>query len=138
MLTKRDLETLAETRLADAAQLFGGARYSGAYYLAGYAVELAIKACIADVFQADVIPERSFVNAVHTHKLDDLLALADVRQELQEDMRADAGLAAAWGVASQWNEAARYALWDQVAAAGMIRAVGDERHGVLQWLKKRW
>ena len=47
MITKKDLETLSETRLDDAVQLFQTARYSAAYYLSGYAIELGIKACIA-------------------------------------------------------------------------------------------
>jgi hypothetical protein len=138
MLTKSDLETLADTRLGDATQLFNAARFSAAYYLAGYAVELGIKACIADVFQADVIPDKSFVNAIHTHKLDDLLGLAGVRKQLQDDMKTNPVLAAAWGVASKWTEASRYVMWDQFAAASMISAIGDPNHGVLQWLKKHW
>jgi hypothetical protein len=138
MITKRDLEVLAETRLGDSQRLFQATRYSAAYYLAGYAVELGIKACIAGVFQANTIPERSFVNAVYSHKLDELLGLAGIKQELQDDMRNDPILAARWGVASKWNETSRYAMWDQFAAASMIEAVGDGNHGVLQWLKKRW
>jgi hypothetical protein len=138
MLTKKDLETLADTRLGDATYLFSAARYSAAYYLAGYAVELGIKACIADVFQADVIPDKAFVNAIYMHKLDEVLGLAGVKKQLQDEMKTDAVLAAAWGVASKWNETSRYEMWDQFAAASMIRAVGDQNHGVLQWLKKHW
>jgi hypothetical protein len=52
-------------------------------------------------------------------------------------MNNDPALAAALGVASKWNEASRYELKDQFAAAGIIRAVEDPDHGVLQWLKKR-
>ncbi len=125
MLTKKDLETLADTRLGDARYLFSGARFSAAYYLAGYAVELGIKACIADVFQADVIPDKSFVNAIHTHKLDELLGLAGVRKQLQDEMRTNGVPAAAWGVASKWTETSRYEMWDQFAAASMISEVGD-------------
>lgn len=138
MITKADLEALADTRLGDAVYLFQATRYSAAYYLAGYAVELGIKACIAGLFQANVIPEKGFVNAVYSHKLDELLGLAGIKKQLQDDMKNDAVLSAAWGVASKWNETSRYEMWDQFAAASMIRAVGDENHGVLQWLKKHW
>jgi hypothetical protein len=138
MISKKDLETLAETRLGDALHLFQATRYSAAYYLAGYAVELGIKACIAGVFQANVIPEKSFVNAVYSHKLDELLGLAGIKKQLQDDMRNDPVLSAAWGVASKWNETSRYDMWDQFAAASMIQAVGDKNHGVLQWLKRHW
>jgi phosphoribosylformylglycinamidine (FGAM) synthase-like enzyme len=138
MLTKTDLQTMADMRLEDAQHLFQGARYSAAYYLSGYAVELGIKACIADVFHADAIPDKAFVNAIYTHNLDGLLGLAGIKQELQDDMKNDAILSVAWGVASKWGETSRYAVWDQFAAASMINAVGDQNHGVLQWLKKRW
>ena len=138
MLTKADLEALADTRLGDAVHLFQAARYSAAYYLAGYAVELGIKACIAGLFHADVIPEKGFVNAVYSHKLDEVLGLAGIKKRLQDDMKDDALLSAAWGVASKWNETSRYQMYDQFAAASMIHAVGDQNHGVLQWLKKHW
>jgi len=138
MISKADLEALAETRLGDATHLFQAARYSAAYYLAGYAVEFGIKACIAGLFQANAIPEKGFVNAVHSHKLDELLGLAGIRKQLLDDMKNDAVLSAAWGVASKWNETSRYQIWDQFAAASMIRAVGDQNHGVLRWLKNRW
>ena len=138
MLTKKDLEFLADTRLDDAVHLFHGARYSAAYYLSGYTVELAIKACIAGVFHANVIPDKSFVNAVYSHKLDDLLGLAGIKKALQDDMSKDPILAAAWGVTSKWTETSRYVMWDQFAAASIINAVGDQQHGVLTWLKRHW
>jgi HEPN domain-containing protein len=138
MVAKTDLQTLADTRLGDAQLLLQSGRYSAACYLAGYAVELGIKACIANVFQADMIPDRSFVNAVYSHKLDELVGLAGIKKQLQDDMRKDQLLSAAWGIASKWNETSRYEMWDQFAAASMLEAVGDENHGVLQWLKKHW
>jgi HEPN domain-containing protein len=138
MVTKKDLETLADIRLRDAAELVRAQRYSAAYYLVGYAVELGIKACIAGLFQANAIPDKSFVNAVHSHKLDELLGLAGIKRELQKDVRTDEVLGAAWGIASKWDESSRYKMWDQFAAVSMINAVGEENHGVLQWLKKHW
>ena len=67
MLTRHDLQQLARLRLDDALFLQQVGRSSSAYYLAGYAVELALKACIAKLFQPDVIPDRAFVNAIYTH-----------------------------------------------------------------------
>jgi HEPN domain-containing protein len=120
--TKKDLEALAETRLGDATHLFNGGRYSAAYYLAGYAVELAIKACIADHFQADTIPDKEFVKQIYTHDLNGLLGLAGIRQEFDRDKKNNRQLASNWGVASQWSETSRYAMWDQFAAASIIQA----------------
>ena len=138
MITKADLETLSDARLADAQLLFHDRRFSGAYYLAGYSVELAIKACIAGVFQANVIPDRAFVNAVYSHRLDELLGIAGLKTKLADDSKNDAMLSAAWGIASKWNEASRYEIRDQFAAASIINAIADQTHGVLQWVKRHW
>lgn len=67
MLTKTDLETLAQVRLDDSLFLLQAGRSSSAYYLAGYAVELALKACISKLIQTNVIPEKAFINAIYTH-----------------------------------------------------------------------
>jgi len=136
--TKIDLEALAEMRLGDAAGLFSAGRYSAAYYLAGYAVELGIKACIAGLFQANAIPDKDLVTKIYQHNLNALLGLTSVEQQFHQDRKADRLLDANWGIASKWNEASRYAMWDQFAAASMLQAVGDQGHGVLQWLKKHW
>jgi HEPN domain-containing protein len=50
-MTRWDLQKLAEDRLLDAEALLAAGRWSAAYYLAGYAVECAIKACIAKLVQ---------------------------------------------------------------------------------------
>jgi HEPN domain-containing protein len=46
-MNRRDFQKLALIRIADAQVLFQNGRYDAAYYLAGYAVECALKACIA-------------------------------------------------------------------------------------------
>ena len=69
MLTKEDLEALSETRLQDAILLLESGRASSAYYLAGYAVELALKACIAKSFHPNAIPDKAFVNEIYTQQL---------------------------------------------------------------------
>jgi phosphoribosylformylglycinamidine (FGAM) synthase-like enzyme len=138
MITKSDLEALSIVRLDDAKVLFQAGRNPGAYYLSGYAVELAIKACIAKVFQANAIPDKAFVTEIYSHNLKELLGLAGLTKQFQDDTATTPNLAAAWGVASKWNEASRYAMWDNFAAASILNAVGDLNHGVLQWLKKHW
>ncbi len=130
MLTKTDLEALAETRLQDAILLFREGRASSAYYLAGYAVELALKACVAKAFQPNAIPDKAFVNEIYTHSLEKLL--------FSVDSKTDPELAAAWGIASKWTESSRYLLLDTISAGSLIGAIGDPNHGVFQWVKKHW
>lgn len=138
MLTKDDLEALAQTRLDDAVLLLQSGRPSSAYYLAGYAVELALKACIAKAFQPNVIPDKAFVNEVYVHRLDKLLGTAGLLPAFSADSNADPQLATAWGIATQWTESSRYSLWDSVSAGDLINAIGDSQHGVFQWVKKHW
>src|SRR6266496_433847 len=95
MLTKADLEALAETRLQDAIFLLNGGRASSAYYLAGYAIELALKACVAKTFQSNAIPDKAFVNEIYTHSLEKLLGTAVPLPVLNLDGKAAPQLAAA-------------------------------------------
>jgi len=138
MLTKPDLEALAETRLQDAVFLFQAGRSSSAYYLAGYAVELALKACVAKTFQPNAIPDKAFVNEIYTHSLEKLLSTAGLSPFFSVDSKADQQLHAAWGIASKWTDSSRYVLWDSISAGSLIAAIGDPNHGVFQWVKKHW
>lgn len=138
MMTKGDLEQLAEMRLNDAVFLLQSNRCSSAYYLAGYAVELAVKACIAKLIQADTIPDKSFINAIYVHKLDNLLATAGLKPAFDIDTRADPDFAAYWAIASNWSEESRYAMWDPFAARSLIEAISEPNHGVFRWVKQHW
>lgn len=138
MLTKGDLETLAVARLEDALHLLAAGRSSSAYYLAGYAIELALKACISKLFLPNVIPDKAFVNAIYTHKLDNLMSIAGLLPEFNAAMKADPELAANWAIVNQWNEESRYQLWDPMSAATLLHSINEPNHGVLQWLRKHW
>ncbi len=138
MLTKADLQKLAAIRLDDALHLLQTNRASSAYYLSGYAVELALKACIATLIQPNVIPDKAFINAIYTHKLETLLSIAGLLPQLQADTKADAQFAAYWAIATKWTEESRYEFWDPISAATMLQAVNDPVHGVFQWVKKHW
>jgi len=138
MLTKGDLEKLAQVRLEDALLLLQASRSSSAYYLAGYAIELALKACIANLIQSQVIPDKAFINAIYTHRLDHLLATAGLLPEFNADSKTDIQLAAYWAITTKWNEESRYEFWDPISAATLLQAVSDSNHGVFQWVKKHW
>ena len=138
MLTKNDLQRLAKIRLEDAMLLLQNNRASSAYYLAGYAVELALKACAADLFQNNTIPDKNLVNALYTHSLENLMATSGLLPELKADIKNDAAFGANWGIVTKWNVSSRYEFWDPMAAASIIQAIVDEKHGVFPWLKKHW
>jgi HEPN domain-containing protein len=52
-MNRTDLQILAEDRLKDAEVLLAKGRFAAAYYLAGYAVECGLKACIAKLTKAE-------------------------------------------------------------------------------------
>jgi hypothetical protein len=136
--TKNDLEKLAQIRLDDAVLLLAQKRSSSAYYLAGYAVELALKAVIAKLVQPNTIPDKAFILATYTHKFDDLLSTAGLRPQFQADVKTDLQFETYWAIASQWTESSRYTIWDSITAATMITAVANPKHGVFRWVKAHW
>jgi len=138
MLTKIDLQRLSEIRLEDAILLLQANKSSSAYYLAGYAVELGLKACISKLFQENVIPDKNLVNTIYTHSLEVLMSASGLLPELKEAMKNDAKFGAFWGIVSKWNEQSRYEFWDPISAATLIQAIADKDHGVFPWVKKHW
>jgi HEPN domain-containing protein len=133
-----DLQKLAEAKLLDASLLADNERYSNAYYLAGYAVELGLKACIARQFRAETIPDPKLVQRLYTHRLTELIGLAGLTAALNEELAADRIFAANWSTATEWTENSRYEMIDVYSCRLMIEAVQDEKHGVLRWLKQHW
>lgn len=138
MLTKNDLEKLAQVRLEDAKLLLQANRSSSAYYLAGYAVELALKSCISKMIQPNTIPDKAFINAIYTHNFDSLLSTAGLRPQFNTEIKGDPQLAAYWAIVNNWSEESRYQIWDPISAATLIEAITDPDHGVFKWVKMHW
>lgn len=125
-------------KLEDSILLSNSDRWSNAYYLAGYAVEMGLKACIARRFVSEAIPDKKFVLAIHTHSLRDLIALAGLKSELRTLEDKDSHFAAYWGIAAQWIPESRYEQTDKFSARLMIDAIKEPNHGVLQWIRNYW
>lgn len=138
MLAKNDLKVLSQARIDDALVLFQAGKFSSAFYLAGYSIELAIKVCISDLFQSGVIPDKGLVNATYVHDIEKLISTAGLRPALQEELKNDSQFAAYWGIACKWNEQSRYCVTDSITAGHLIQSINDPDHGVLQWLKRHW
>jgi hypothetical protein len=131
-------QRLAEERLAEARLLLAHELPSGAYYLAGYAIECALKAKIASDFRADEIPDLKRVRDIYVHDLGKLMSIANLRDQFEAAMKEDAGLREGWAVIEKWSEQSRYELWTSDVATAMIEAVGAENTGLLSWLQTRW
>lgn len=137
-LKRRDLRELAALRLREAQSLHRSGFWSGAYYLAGYAVECSLKACIARRTERHEFPDKRRADKSYTHKLEDLLGVAGLAPQLQEAKLADERLASNWRLVTEWSEEARYKLHSETDATAFLEAVQNRKDGVLSWLKKHW
>jgi len=110
----------------------------GAYYLAGYAVECAPKACIAKETQRYGFPEKKRVDASHTHNLKELVRVAELQDRLQAAAKSDPLFQKYWDVVQSWSEQSRYGKHTTDSAQALIEAIGDKNHGVVKWVKGYW
>lgn len=138
-MNRTDLQLLADVRVTDAQALFQAKRWAAAYYLLGYAVECAIKACIAKQFRQDEVPDKKIVDQFYTHRLDALLSLTSAKEALEGKAVADSTFQVNWNTVRDWNPGVRYVhSTDEIKARDMLSAVTDSTSGVLPWLKTRW
>lgn len=138
-MNKFDLEKLVEIRVSEAKTLLESNNFHGAYYLVGYALECAFKACIAKQVKEFDFPNKDLSNASHTHKLSELLAASGLKQKLNEKEKIDNDFVLNWAVAKDWTEVSRYdCTIDEKRAKDLFNAVIDEKSGVLAWLKTYW
>jgi HEPN domain-containing protein len=143
-MNRADFQQLAELRLREAEALLAAGLPDGAYYLAGYVVECALKACIARKTREFDFPEKKRVNDSHTHDLGRLLVLAGLSEEVQFEFAADSAMEWRWGIVRDWSEESRYEVFqggeaDRIQRATlMINVIGAQNGGVMQWIKLRW
>jgi HEPN domain-containing protein len=137
-MTRRDLRELALLRLNEAKTPLRNGHYDGAYYLSGYIIECALKACIAKRTQRHEFPDKKTADASHTHGLEDLLRVAQLSDVHREQARANLAFEANWNLVRDWSELSRYRRHSREAAEAILSAVSDKRHGVLKWIKQHW
>jgi HEPN domain-containing protein len=133
-----DLQRIAQAKLDDAALLLSHGRFANAYYLAGYAVEIGLKACIAKQISRETIPDKAFVNAIYTHGLKALVGVAGLSTELRREEGQSSKFAANWGLVANWTPEIRYDDVDRYTAQITIDAISDGKDGVLRWIKVYW
>jgi HEPN domain-containing protein len=135
--TRRDFQRLAELRTKEAITLARSRNQQGAYYLAGFAVECALKACIAKKTKRYDFPaDARHAGRVYSHDLTELLKLADLDSQLDRDMRGNPHLAASWGVVKAWKVDCRYET-SGLNGKDMVDSL-ESANGVLTWIRLRW
>ena len=123
--------------LQHAKALLDAQLYSGAYYICGYVVECALKACICKrTNQYDFYPRDA--QKAWTHKFKDLIGFTDVAAKIEHDRRVDPTLDIYWIVAEKWSENSRYKTVGRKEAEDLLTAVSDPVHGILACIKRNW
>lgn len=139
MPSRQELKILARLRLREAEVLYAAGFYDGAAYLAGYVVELALKARICRFLGLTDYPSTGPLKPVYAvHDLDQLAMLAGLRSKLTP---ADAALFANWSVAQPWKPDRRYTAlgtYTQQDALDILNAIRDPNSGILRWITKHW
>lgn len=137
-MNRDDFQQLAKLRLREAKILLDNGCYEGAYYLAGYAIECALKTCIPKQTQRDDFPDRKFVSDIYTHDLNRLMNLAGLEADYRI-RKADSVFERNWMIVKDWSEQARYEHGVSAAIANdYYSAVTSRRNGIMPWIRKWW
>jgi hypothetical protein len=107
MIQKGTLWKIARARIEDSRALLERGRCDGAVYLCGYAVELALKACICrhlgrKDFPATKTEEKAYGVDVFKHDFDDLLVLTG------QEVKIRGAYLAEWLTLKGWGPHMRY------------------------------
>ena len=138
-MNRSDVQRLAELRVTDGRVLLSAGNFAGAYYLAGYSVESALKACIAKRVRKHDFPDLKTVRDSHQHDLEKLLAVTDLKPKLEKQTKRNREFEANWAVVKDWSEQKRYETdISEKSARDLLTAITDPKHGVLPWLQMFW
>ena len=142
MHTRKTFQKLAQTRLKEVKLLKTNKHYDSAAYLAGYVIELALKARICKILKSNY-PNKSgnIQKAYFTHNFDELLYLSALENEFDKDKIDKTDLNANWSLVTGWSESWRYnpiGTKTKAEVEEIILALEDPTFGIFTWIKKRW
>lgn len=138
-MNRIELQTLSKWRVDEAKVLLIAGHYSGSRYLMGYAVECALKACIAKNAKRHVFPAKDS-HKFYIHKLEDLVVHANLKNAFDAARSTQPMLATHWNTVKDWTEELRYSIIPTTAveAQDYFDACTKRATGVLTWIKKQW
>ncbi len=125
-------------RLREARVLLRAKCYDGAYYLAGYAVECALKACIARHTKRFEFPDKVRTQQSYTHRIGSLVEPAKLEIELAGKLAVASSFKKNWDQVTEWSEQSRYRRNTRDDAERLVEAVEHPVHGVMTWLKQHY
>jgi HEPN domain-containing protein len=139
MTHPKEIEDLADLRLREAIGLVNIGFPDAAFYLAGYAAELSLKAKICEHlklpnFYDQYAPKSELSKAFLTHNLERLILLSGLLLEFQAENKANILFLLDWKRLQSWSEKSLYDLegtHSLVDAIDLINAVKN----LIQWIK---
>lgn len=138
-MNRQELQELSKIRRKEAAALLKAKLYSGAYYLLGYSVECALKACIAKQTKRFDFPNKDLAVKTHVHNLEQLLKFAGLENELNKEIAANKTFEVNWAVVKDWKETSRYLCTiAPTDATDLYMACTSRKNGILSWIKSKW
>jgi len=137
-MNRDDFKSLSIIRLKEAKFLLDNQCYEGSYYLAGYSVECALKACIAKNVKRYDFPEKNYENKIYTHDLVQLINSAGLWKSFNA-MNQIPEFTSNWAVVKDWSEKTRYIKSiPPTTAKDLLSAITSRSYGVMKWLKICW
>ena len=158
MKTVEQIKVLVKTRLEEAEVLCNAGKYDGAFYLAGYSVELMLKAKVCEKLGFDDLFDESpdvdkelktpigeVKKSIKTHNLSVLLIYTGLVRQLQLDKVNNPKLMQVYGYLmsiqgnnqTPWSEQARYlpiGSQKEVDVKAFIQSLKDN-DGLLKWIE---
>ena len=142
-MDRKQLQNLAKARLKDAKALLGRRRWSGAYYLCGYVIECALKACLLGHLgeSGAVFGDHNYLKKLMecwTHDLVKLMSLSGLEADFGMARGASPALESFWTITKEWEESSRYQDKSEAEAKLLFEAISNYPDGVFQWIQSRW
>lgn len=151
MTNPTEIRNLARQRLSEAEILYQNGKYDGAFYLAGYSVELTLKAKICDRLGIPNLFDETDSNTnsikgigeirktLKTHNLFTLLIFSGLKQKFDMDKATNIDLAKANSLLfTAWDENARYKPCGHMLDKDVEKLINLllQSNGILTWIEQ--
>lgn len=137
-MNRADLKKISQIRLNESKILLHKRQFSGSFYISGYIIECALKACIARKTKKGEFPDKDAVSQSYTHDLTQLVRVSGLEYNLDKEIKKNKNFEINWTTVKDWSEQSRYEFHNQNEAQDLLKAIVDSREGVLQWIKRYW
>jgi hypothetical protein len=140
MKCQSEIERLADLRYEEACCLINNKLWDGAYYLAGYSIELLLKARICKNLRIDNFYEfglpvkKEFYRVFKNHNFRELIMLAGMYSDFVRLEIEDENLINHWSRLLEWSEASRYKM-DKTEAEATNFIISANTIGL--WIKEK-